>query len=77
MSRRVFVDFYAAIPSVRSSLLPELRPMLGAIVVDDYSPANDDVWSKIYAGVNQLFEVDVDGGANVNSSTVGSCSTSG
>ncbi|KAM0014620.1 hypothetical protein Hdeb2414_s0034g00725871 [Helianthus debilis subsp. tardiflorus] len=65
MSRRVFVDFRTANPSVRSPRLSELRPMLGAIMVDDYSPANDAIWNEISTCVNQLFEVDVDGGANI------------
>ncbi|MFS8006428.1 hypothetical protein Hanom_Chr14g01249061 [Helianthus anomalus] len=65
MCRRVFIDFRTANTSVRLPQLSELRPMLGAIVVDDYSPANDAVWNEISTSVNQLFEVDVDGVANI------------
>ncbi|MFS7968635.1 hypothetical protein Hanom_Chr09g00799921 [Helianthus anomalus] len=60
MTRRIFVDCRNVKAFVRSPRLPEIRPMLVAIVVDDYNLATDAVWNEIFVGINQLCGIDED-----------------
>ncbi|KAJ0783502.1 hypothetical protein HanLR1_Chr01g0021031 [Helianthus annuus] len=56
MTRRIFTHCRNVKPSVHSNALPEIRPMLGAILhAEDYNLAADQTWIEITAGVNQLF----------------------
>ncbi|MFS7997374.1 hypothetical protein Hanom_Chr12g01141031 [Helianthus anomalus] len=51
IGRRIFGDCRNVKASVQSTRLPELRPMLGAILVEDYNLANDQTRGEVFAGL--------------------------